>query len=340
MRDAALRGVRVRLLVDDLYTIGGDELFIGLAAFPNVEVRLFNPFCCGRGSLLGKYTASLFDFSRLNHRMHNKLFIADSAMVVAGGRNIADEYFMRHTMDNFLDVDAFVVGAVVSQLAMIFDGYWNSNVVYPASSIIPSTLDRGSCSAFQRDVGASAGSRAARRAMARRQRRPGRAQRPRSRSRLPPKSSAISRPAKRGRSFPIDILGYGPIRDDIESGQLGLIWARASAFADSPLKVIARSDEEALAMSVSMNVMDRVIASKEEVVLVSPYFIPGRDGRRCLQRAAPARRARHGAHQLARVERRTAGAHGLRAIPDGAAPKWCRPVRDQPDRHSCATTSG
>src|SRR5258708_21467484 len=93
VRDAALRGVRVRLLVDDLSTSGVDPLFIGLAAFPNVEVRLFNPFCCGRESLLGKYTASLAEFGRLNHRMHNKLFIADGTMAVAGGRNIADEYF-------------------------------------------------------------------------------------------------------------------------------------------------------------------------------------------------------------------------------------------------------
>jgi len=97
VRDAALRGVRVRLLVDDLYTSGGDPMFIGLAAFPNVEVRLFNPFCCGRDGLLSKYTASLLDFNRLNHRMHNKLFIADGAMVVAGGRNIADEYFNSST---------------------------------------------------------------------------------------------------------------------------------------------------------------------------------------------------------------------------------------------------
>ena len=131
MRDAALRGVRVRLLVDDLYTIGGDPLFIGLAAFPNVEVRLFNPFCCGRDGLLSKYTASLLDFGRLNHRMHNKLFIADGAIVVAGGRNIADEYFMRSMTDNFVDMDAFIVGAVVPQLANIFDTYWNSPHVYP-----------------------------------------------------------------------------------------------------------------------------------------------------------------------------------------------------------------
>ena len=92
LRDASQRGVRVRLLVDDLYTTHSDPLLRGLAAFPNVEVRLFNPFCCARSSgVAGRYTASIFDFGRLNHRMHNKLFIADGVMAVAGGRNIADE---------------------------------------------------------------------------------------------------------------------------------------------------------------------------------------------------------------------------------------------------------
>src|SRR4030095_9119149 len=90
LRDAALRGVRVRLLVDDLYTSGGDEMFRGLAAFQNVEVRLFNPFCCARQSVATKCMASLVDFKRLNHRMHNKLYIADGAVVVMGGRDIAD----------------------------------------------------------------------------------------------------------------------------------------------------------------------------------------------------------------------------------------------------------
>src|SRR5256885_4342735 len=142
LRDAALRGVRVRLLVDDLYTSGSDSMFRGLAAFPNVEVRLFNPFCCARQSTAGKYIASLADFTRLNHRMHNKLFIADGAMVVAGGRNIADEYFMRSASDNFVDMDAFIVGAVVPQLAAIYDTYWNSAQVYPVQSIIHTDFNR------------------------------------------------------------------------------------------------------------------------------------------------------------------------------------------------------
>ena len=141
LRDAALRGVRVRLLVDDLNTIGGDPMFRGLAAFPNVEVRLFNPFCCARQSITSKYLASLGDFQRLNHRMHNKLFIADGVVAVMGGRNIADEYFTRNPTSNFVDMDVLVVGAVVPRLASIFDVYWNSPQAYPVETIISETGD-------------------------------------------------------------------------------------------------------------------------------------------------------------------------------------------------------
>jgi len=239
LRDAARRGVHIRLLVDDLYTTGGDPLFIGLAAFPNVEVRLFNPFCCGRESLLGKYTASLADFGRLNHRMHNKLYIADGAMAVAGGRNIGDEYFMRSMTDNFVDMDAFMVGAVVPQLQAIFDRYWNSPQVYPVEQIIRTGLDR---EGLQRDF-----------------------------NRLVDEGEqmmSLTLP-------PSDILGYGPVREDLDAGRLGLIWGKATAFADSPAKVTAMTDEAARSMSVSMNVMDLVMKSNSEVILSSPYFIPG-----------------------------------------------------------------
>jgi putative cardiolipin synthase len=239
LRDAAKRGVRVRLLVDDLYTTGGDPLFIGLAAFPNVEVRLFNPFCCGRESLLGKYTTSLVDFGRLNHRMHNKLFIADGAMVVAGGRNIGDEYFMRSMTDNFVDMDALMVGAVVPQLQAIFDRYWNSPQVYPVQQIIHTDLDREAVQGnFNHLVDEGE------------------------------QMMSLTLP-------PVDILGYGPVREDLDAGRLGLLWGKATAFADSPAKVTAMTAEAARSMSVSMNVMDMVMKSQSEVVLSSPYFIPG-----------------------------------------------------------------
>lgn len=242
VRDAALRGVRVRLLVDDLYTVGGDALFLGLAAFPNVEVRLFNPFCCGRDGIGAKYVASLFDIRRLNRRMHNKLFLADSAIAVVGGRNIADEYFMRSTTDNFVDLDALIVGAVVPQLGKIFDTYWNSPHVHPVQAIVATGLD---ATGLQRQF-----------------------------DRLVDDGDPMMEVALP----PVDILGYGPVSEDFDGGRLGLHWGRASAFADSPDKVVAESDEMARSMSVSMSVMDLVTAAQREVVLSSPYFVPGTMG--------------------------------------------------------------
>ena len=141
LRDAALRGVRVRLLVDDLYTAGADSMFQGLAAFTNVEVRLFNPFCCARQSIASKYVGSLADFRRVNHRMHNKLFIADGAIAVMGGRNVGDEYFARGTASNFVDMDVLLVGAIVPELGAIFDVYWNSPQAHPIQSILGEPAD-------------------------------------------------------------------------------------------------------------------------------------------------------------------------------------------------------
>ena len=142
LRDAALRGVRVRLLVDDLYTAGSDPMFLGLSAFPNVEVRLFNPFCCERETIARKFMASILDFKRLNHRMHNKLFIADNVMGVTGGRNLGDAYFGNSDDGNFIDVDVLAAGPIVPAMSKSFDAYWNDERAYPAQSLIsPKELD-------------------------------------------------------------------------------------------------------------------------------------------------------------------------------------------------------
>jgi putative cardiolipin synthase len=140
LRDAAARGVRVRLLVDDLYTTGEDDLLLALASTPNVEVRLFNPFPAGRSSDFTRFVSSGFDFGRVNRRMHNKLFIADNIAAVAGGRNMADEYVMNAAGSNFVDMDVFAAGPVVRELSNAFDHYWNSDVVYPVQRIAASRL--------------------------------------------------------------------------------------------------------------------------------------------------------------------------------------------------------
>ena len=243
LRDASLRGVRVRLLVDDLYTGKTDELLRELASFPNVQVRLFNPFCCARRSgVLTRYTASLFDFGRLNHRMHNKLFIADGVMAVAGGRNIADEYFLRSSAQNFVDMDAFVMGAVVSELGSIFDRYWNSPVVVPIESIDGAVSD---------PVAAQASFNA----------------------------RIVNGPQMPLMLLaPVDVLGYGPLSEELELGRLGLVWGNARAFADPPEKLLSKTPQMAYETSVNNDVMMRVWRARSELVVTSPYLIPGERG--------------------------------------------------------------
>ncbi len=242
LKEAAERGVRVRLLVDDLYTASTQHLLLALDQIPNVEVRLFNPFCCARASLPGRLAASAFDFERLNHRMHNKLFIADGVMAVAGGRNIADEYFTLNTAQNFVDMDALVVGKVVDQLGGIFDEYWNSEEVYPIAAIVPPDEAPDALVAwFAREV------------------------------EMDSRARKIVLP-------PSDVLGYGPVGEELDAGRLGLLWGRANAVADPPAKLRFMSDDTAYAASVTNRFWRRLLEADREVVLTTPYLVPGERG--------------------------------------------------------------
>ena len=120
--DAADRGVRVRLLLDDLYLEGKDVNLAILDAYPNVHVRLFNPF----NSRTAHFMDFLLDFARVNHRMHDKAFIIDNSVAIVGGRNIGDPYFSANDEANFRDVDLFAVGPIVREISDSFDAFWNS----------------------------------------------------------------------------------------------------------------------------------------------------------------------------------------------------------------------
>lgn len=124
---AADRGVRVRLLLDDLDILGRDDGFATLTAHPNIEVRLFNPFV-DRGFGLGDY---LFDFDRVNHRMHNKAFVVDNTVAIVGGRNIANPYFSADPDANFRDLDLLAAGKIVRDVSNNFDAFWNSAWAVP-----------------------------------------------------------------------------------------------------------------------------------------------------------------------------------------------------------------
>src|SRR5258706_7666209 len=129
---AAERGVRVRLLLDDNNTSGLDDALAALDAHRNIEVRLFNPYS-SRSWRLGELAT---DFSRLNRRMHNKSFTADNRATIVGGRNLGDEYFGAEGTVEFADLDVLAVGAVVPEVSASFDAYWNSASAFPVAALI------------------------------------------------------------------------------------------------------------------------------------------------------------------------------------------------------------
>lgn len=120
--EAADRGVRVRLLVDDIQTKGYDPGMAALDSHPNFEVRIFNPFA----HRTARFTDGITDFSRINRRMHNKSFTVDNQITLIGGRNIAAEYFGARADHNFSDLDVLAIGPVVREVSDMFDNYWNN----------------------------------------------------------------------------------------------------------------------------------------------------------------------------------------------------------------------
>ncbi len=133
---AAGRGVRVRVLLDDFHSAGRDAQVMRLAFVPNIEMRMFNPLTGARSSSLGRMFGALTDFSRAQQRMHNKLFIADNAMGVTGGRNLGDAYFGNAEAGNFVDLDVLAAGPIVQDLSRSFDHYWNNQRAYPVQSLV------------------------------------------------------------------------------------------------------------------------------------------------------------------------------------------------------------
>ena len=191
----------------------------------------------------GRVAGSLLDFDRVNHRMHNKLFIADGAMAVAGGRNIGDEYFMAHMGANYIDLDVFAVGAVLPTLAGLFDQYWNSEHVYPLEAIVP-TIEPAEARRrrFEQETLAPGGPP------------------------LPPPGAK-------------DVLDQLGIAEELGQGRLDLIWAKAEAFADSPDKVIGHAPR-GLGQPVNpdptvrQSLMAELLRARQSVVISSPYLVP------------------------------------------------------------------
>jgi putative cardiolipin synthase len=128
---AAERGVRVRLLLDDMDLSWADNALEKLGALPNLEIRIFNPFSGRETGLVDL----VFDYRRVNHRMHNKVFVVDNSIAVLGGRNVGDQYFSNNEEGNYRDLDLYAVGPIVRAVSASFDDFWNSPWSIPIRSI-------------------------------------------------------------------------------------------------------------------------------------------------------------------------------------------------------------
>ncbi|MDN2483600.1 phospholipase D family protein [Vibrio agarivorans] len=147
---AADRGVKVRLMLDDINLDEREDLLTTLDSHPNIEIRIYNPIPTRTG--MAKFVRVLGDFSRLNRRMHNKSFTVDGAFSVVGGRNIGDEYFDLADDINFRDRDALITGEVVPEIQTSFLMYWDSEWSYPVNMLGGSTQDYGKMNALSAPV--------------------------------------------------------------------------------------------------------------------------------------------------------------------------------------------
>lgn len=131
---AADRGVRVRMLVDDFVFAAKDRNIAAITRHPNFDIKIYNPGRV-RDSTLGGIGEFMLYFKELNRRMHNKLFVVDNRMAIVGGRNVGDAYFGLSDDYNFRDLDVLVVGSVVEEISHAFDEYWNTELAYPGSAM-------------------------------------------------------------------------------------------------------------------------------------------------------------------------------------------------------------
>lgn len=133
--EAANRGVKVKLLVDDSFLAGDDRTLLALQRHPLIEYKVYNPYKRRTNNAISREFLNLGEFNRLDHRMHNKAMIIDDQVAIVGGRNQADDYFGLHSKANFRDMELLVGGPIVQEIARTFDDYWNDPWAFPIDQI-------------------------------------------------------------------------------------------------------------------------------------------------------------------------------------------------------------
>ena len=250
VREAARRGVRVRILLDDFNSVGEDAQVLRLAFEPNVEMRLFNPLPGPRNNMLGRIFTSLTDMERLQKRMHNKLFLADSAWGITGGRNLGDRYFGSGDKQNFVDLDVLAAGRIVRDMAASFDRFWNDPLAYPVQTLLdPEDLD-----ALRKPEPAG-------------QATPGQPQP------VKPVLTVTVSPTVLPSVSPGEAVEAEKPPMDLRT--VPLVWAPAMLLVDQPGKVAPGDDEVNAGDTVVDGLLQLMRGAQRDVLIISPYLVPG-----------------------------------------------------------------
>ena len=251
LREAAGRGVRIRILLDDFNTSGKNAQVLTLAFEKNIEMRLFNPLPGGRESMVLRILSNLKDVGRMQRRMHNKIFVADNAVAITGGRNLGENYFGQSKGTNFVDIDILASGRIVRDLSHSFDQYWNNSLAYPVQSLMTAQEIKQlapKTPSADRDAHSQS---------------------------LPLAGQVpIAAPAQ---SFDAAADAANALPDSTDLRLLTWTWAPSALLVDQPSKIAADADDVAESQETAVDGLLQLMSqAKTDLLIVSPYFVPGK----------------------------------------------------------------
>ena len=273
LREAAARGVRIRVLLDDFNTSGNNARVLQLGFEKNIELRLFNPLPGGRGSLFFRIIGNLKDVKGMQRRMHNKMFVADNAVAIVGGRNLGETYFGQSNGVNFVDIDMLAAGRVASDLSRSFDQYWNSPLAYPVQSLV--TRDEMQAILARTSIKTSVDNNKAVAQSSPEQNQPA----PVPTQVTTASSSSTVNVTATDRVVATASGGTTTLPALPDSTDLRLLtwtWAPSILLADKPSKISADADAVEDAQDTTVDGLLQLIQqAKTNLLIVSPYFVPG-----------------------------------------------------------------
>ncbi|KVU78152.1 phospholipase [Burkholderia ubonensis] len=231
---AADRGVRVRMLVDDLNFRDIDRVMAALNTHPNIEIRVFNPFGASQRDVMQRTAIFFTRIDRFTRRMHNKAMIADNQVAIVGGRNLGDEYFSASPTLQFRDLDVLAAGPVTHDISASFDAYWASGSSYPLRVLNHQTFDPKELDAMRDELRAHW--------------------------------------RENAEPYNAKPLNATPLAQQIARGELGLVWAPAEFEADAPDKVAQPTD--GYVSPPMRRLAELIRAAQHEFLAFSPYFVP------------------------------------------------------------------